>query len=182
MQPTGTCLTAKCSNATCSSAYMQPPTAFPPPSGTVPSKPLFECPVAYSGYNITSVPRSLPSLMKMIYRGADSAWPEPSHLGHHHHPSPDNLSIRIRMLTSALMSEGPCLQMEHLSRCKFLSIYAVASVGGMILCTSNDCNCTKAQKWLINLANTKVREARTNFCLDAGTSTFSLLLSSCYCK
>ncbi|KAL0945344.1 hypothetical protein HGRIS_000842 [Hohenbuehelia grisea] len=33
-----------------------------------------------------------------------------------------------------------------------------------------DCNGTGAQKWVINRANTKVRLAGTNFCLDAGSS------------
>jgi hypothetical protein len=41
----------------------------------------------------------------------------------------------------------------------------------LLLTLSNryDCNGTKAQKWVINHANTKVRVAGTNFCLDAGT-------------
>jgi len=36
-----------------------------------------------------------------------------------------------------------------------------------------DCNGTKAQKWVINRANTKLRVAGTNFCLDAGTNPVS---------
>ncbi|RDB27198.1 Extracellular exo-alpha-L-arabinofuranosidase [Hypsizygus marmoreus] len=36
-----------------------------------------------------------------------------------------------------------------------------------------DCNGTNAQKWIINDANTKVRVAGTNFCLDAGTNPAS---------
>ncbi|RDB27192.1 Endo-1,4-beta-xylanase A [Hypsizygus marmoreus] len=33
-----------------------------------------------------------------------------------------------------------------------------------------DCNGTPAQKWVINRANTKVKLANTNFCLDAGSN------------
>ena len=39
---------------------------------------------------------------------------------------------------------------------------------------SYDCNGTNAQKWSINSATTAVQVAGTNYCLDAGSSTFRL--------
>ncbi|KAF9522162.1 ricin B lectin domain-containing protein [Crepidotus variabilis] len=53
----GFCFQAVCEVNNCPDAFTQPPTAFPPNQGGVPpSVPLYECPVANTGYTVTFCP------------------------------------------------------------------------------------------------------------------------------
>ncbi|CAA7262364.1 unnamed protein product [Cyclocybe aegerita] len=53
----GFCLQTNCEVFNCPDAFTSPPTAFPPPVGGVPpASPLYECPVADTGYTVTFCP------------------------------------------------------------------------------------------------------------------------------
>ena len=72
------------------------------------------------------------------------------------------------------MSVVRCLRTGHLSGCTLPVILSVGHLSRLtdvfvfvVILGSYDCNGTKAQKWVINRGDTKVRVARTDFCLDA---------------
>ncbi|KAF8148280.1 ricin B lectin domain-containing protein [Crassisporium funariophilum] len=50
------CSVDTCDSAACPNAYSQQPTAFPAPTGTPPSPPLYECPGTSVGYTVTFCP------------------------------------------------------------------------------------------------------------------------------
>jgi hypothetical protein len=56
---------------------------------------------------------------------------------------------------------------EHLCRCR--SFFSFSSFW-LKLCCRYQCNGSDRQRWMIQRGSTKVRLAKTNFCLDAGAS------------
>jgi len=76
-----------------------------------------------------------------------------------------------------------CLRTGYLSRCTSPVILSVGRLSRLtdvfvfvVILGSYDCNGTKAQKWVINRGDTKVRVAGTDFCLDAGSRAFCVFV------
>ena len=73
--------------------------------------------------------------------------------------------IPISMAQSALVFVEQFIRMEHQSKC-----HSQDTLNKSISYKSYDCNGSGAQNWNISRESTKIRLARTHFCLDSGLS------------
>ncbi|KAG6840324.1 hypothetical protein C0991_007437 [Blastosporella zonata] len=131
----------------------QPPTAFPPPTSTPPSPPVFSCPQSSTGYTVEFCP--------------GGAFPPPPTVTLH----PNGNAVKCLDVRGAVYANGTPVQMYVLEYKAnlFTSTYTYSTFR-----FSYDCNGTGAQKWQLQRGSTKVRVAGTNLCLDAGSGTCSI--------